>query len=76
MHYNYLLTSVDVPPISKPIIGCFKSLSYEVKAYPTTPPAGPLKIALQPVKLEYDVNPPSLCMNKTLMSPLNDSKTF
>ena len=37
----YLETSVDVPPMSKPITGKSSSLEYEVIAYPTTPPAGP-----------------------------------
>lgn len=34
-----LLTSVDVPPISKPIIGVRVPGSNDVSAYPTSPPA-------------------------------------
>jgi hypothetical protein len=42
------LTSVDVPPISKPMIALFPGV---VLAYPTTPPAGPERTALDPLNL-------------------------
>lgn len=45
---SYRLTSVDVPPMSKPITGLYGV----VTVYPTTPPAGPDKIALEPLKLK------------------------
>ena len=38
-------TSVDVPPMSKPMTGDSVS-ALVVRAYPTTPPAGPERIAL------------------------------
>src|ERR1700712_3081766 len=59
----YLDTSVEVPPISNPITGVFVFGSYEVRAYPTTPPAGPERIPLKPENLPTSPRPPSLCMN-------------
>lgn len=62
-------TSVEVPPISNPIIGCFECEVFHkaflvVIEYPTTPPAGPDKIDFDPLKLSIGHNPPSLYMNR------------
>lgn len=46
-----LHTSVEVPPMSKPQIGSFESASNAVTLTPTTPPAGPERIAREPMKL-------------------------
>lgn len=44
-----LLTSVDVPPISNPITGVSDG---EVTAKPMSPPAGPDKMAREPINLK------------------------
>jgi hypothetical protein len=78
----YRLTSVDVPPTSRliyrqpasslvtsrtyPMIGLRSSSSQLVNAYPTTPPAGPLRMLFNPLKLFKSSRPPSLPMNSTL----------
>lgn len=48
-----------------PMIGYFLCSSQLVRAYPTTPPAGPLRILLSPEKLSRSRRPPSLPMNST-----------
>ena len=64
---QYRLTSVEVPPISKPMTGHRSPKSANVVyAYPTTPPAGPLSIDRHPLNLSTGVSPPSDCMNSTL----------
>jgi hypothetical protein len=41
--------------------------SVEVIEYPTTPPAGPERIAFDPVNLSIGASPPSLCIKNTLL---------
>lgn len=61
-------TSVEVPPISNPIMGILFPNSYVVEwEYPITPPDGPEIIALLPVKLLWSVNPPSDYINRILV---------
>lgn len=50
------LTSVDVPPMSKPITGVPLYSSKQHLAYPTTPPAGPDNIARDPQNLSIYKN--------------------
>lgn len=47
------------------MIGYFLSASQLVSAYPTTPPAGPLRMLFKPEKLLRSKSPPSLPMNST-----------
>ena len=47
------------------MIGILPSSSQLVRAYPTTPPAGPLNILFSPEKLFKSSSPPSLLMNST-----------
>ncbi|MNT60474.1 hypothetical protein D3C72_1980570 [compost metagenome] len=54
-------TSVDVPPISKPII-LSNPASCAVRTMPTMPPAGPERIASFPWKFDASVSPPLDCM--------------
>uniref|UniRef100_A0A2M4B3Y5 Putative secreted protein n=1 Tax=Anopheles triannulatus TaxID=58253 RepID=A0A2M4B3Y5_9DIPT len=58
-------TSVEVPPISNPISSLPSASRTPVTAYPTTPPAGPLRMARAPRNCSIRVRPPSLCMNST-----------
>ena len=67
-----LETSVDVPPMSNPMTGWVVS-ALVVIAYPTTPPAGPERIALYPVKRSAGVRPPSDCMKLTFTPSLRPS---
>jgi hypothetical protein len=60
--------------MSKPITGCLADASYVVRAYPTTPPAGPERMAREPIKLSTDVRPPSDCMKRTARSFSRASK--
>jgi hypothetical protein len=45
-------TSVEVPPMSKPITGLDRESLYAVKAQPTKPPAGPERTARRPENLD------------------------
>jgi len=68
---------VLVPPISNPITGQLVSPFCEIVAvllYPTTPPAGPLKIAFDPVNWSILANPPSLYIKNTLTFAIFESK--
>ena len=55
-------TSVDVPPMSKPIT-LPAPASAEVRAMPTIPPAGPDRIESLPRKCRASARPPLDCMN-------------
>ena len=55
-------TSVEVPPMSKPI-SRVKPASRPVSAMPTTPPAGPDRIASLPWNSSAAVRPPDDIMN-------------
>jgi len=55
-------TSVEVPPMSKPI-RCEKPASRPVSAMPTTPAAGPDRIASLPWNSSAAVRPPDDIMN-------------
>ena len=61
-------TSVDVPPMSKPIT-LANPAACAVLAMPTIPPAGPDKIASLPRNRRESVSPPLDCMNCTLVPP-------
>uniref|UniRef100_A0A6B0UNA8 Putative secreted protein n=1 Tax=Ixodes ricinus TaxID=34613 RepID=A0A6B0UNA8_IXORI len=63
-----LLTSVEVPPMSKPMTGTRSRGLYEVLAYPTTPPAGPDRMDREPENMCMGVRPPSDCMKSTATS--------
>ena len=69
-------TSVDVPPMSNPMIRPCPAVSL-VRTAPTTPPAGPDRIASFPWKFPAPVSPPEDCMNMSLppMSPSNAAAT-
>ncbi len=55
-------TSVDVPPMSKPIT-LSKPAAWLTRAIPTMPPAGPDRIESLPWKALASVSPPLDCMN-------------
>ncbi len=57
-------TSVDVPPMSKPITRS-KPAAPAVRAMPTMPPAGPERIESLPRNDAASVSPPLDCMNST-----------
>ena len=57
-------TSVDVPPMSKPITRS-KPASCDIRVIPTIPPAGPDRIASLPRKRPASASPPLDCMNIT-----------
>ena len=57
-------TSVDVPPMSKPMTW-LKPAWAAVRAMPTMPPAGPDKMESLPRKLAASVRPPLDCMNSS-----------
>src|SRR5215469_7530943 len=61
-------TSVEVPPMSKPMRWA-KPASRPVCAIPTTPPAGPDRIASLPWNRSAAVNPPDDIMNMRRMLP-------
>ena len=67
-------TSVDVPPISKPMTRLKPALT-PVSAIATTPPAGPDKIASLPAKSFADVSPPDDIMNMTLAPVRSTSRS-
>ena len=54
-------TSVEVPPMSKPITFS-KPASRAVSAMPTTPPAGPERMASRPWNSSADFRPPEEAM--------------
>ncbi len=60
------LTSVEVPPMSKPMT-LVKPACCAVLAMPTMPPAGPDKMESLPRKLSASVRPPLDCMNSSLV---------
>ena len=62
--------------MSKPMIRRSPAISL-IRTAPTTPPAGPLRIASLPWKLPAPVSPPDDCMNRSLppMSPSNAAAT-
>ena len=62
------LTSVDVPPMSKPIRRRGPS-ALPAAIMPTTPPAGPDSTPLTPRKPAASTSPPLLCMKLTRASP-------
>jgi hypothetical protein len=55
---------VEVPPMSKPIT-LAKPAAPAVSTAPTTPPAGPDRIASLPRNNPADVSPPDDCMNRS-----------
>ncbi len=55
-------TSVEVPPMSKPMIRPCPAI-WLVRTAPTTPPAGPDRIASLPSNMRASVSPPEDCMN-------------
>ena len=57
-------TSVEVPPMSKPIMRLNPAL-IPVRAIATTPPAGPDRIASLPANKSAEVRPPDDIMNMT-----------
>ena len=57
----YNATSVEVPPMSKPMIWSSPAMP-AVRAAPTMPPAGPDRMASLPWKLCASVRPPLDCM--------------
>ena len=61
-------TSVDVPPMSKPMIFS-KPAMPPVRTAPTTPPAGPDRIASLPWNMRASTSPPFDCMNISRVSP-------
>jgi hypothetical protein len=69
-------TSVEVPPMSKPMT-LVKPASLAVRAMPTMPPAGPDKMESLPRKPAASVRPPLDCMNSsfTFWSSLATSAT-
>ncbi len=58
-------TSVEVPPMSKPITWP-KSASCAVRTMPTMPPAGPDRIASLPWNACASARPPEDCMKNSL----------
>ena len=56
------VTSVDVPPMSKPMMRS-KPASRDTSTAPTMPPAGPDRIASLPWNSCASVRPPFDCMN-------------
>ena len=61
-------TSVEVPPMSKPIT-LAKPAVCAVRTMPTTPPAGPDRIESLPWNSRASVRPPFDCMNISRTSP-------
>ncbi len=55
------LTSVDVPPMSNPTIGV--TPLYEVRAYPTRPPAGTTEDSLHAAK-HPEVDQPAVALHE------------
>ena len=55
-------TSVEVPPMSKPITRS-KPASWLARTMPTMPPAGPDRMLSLPWKARASVRPPFDCMN-------------
>ena len=55
-------TSVEVPPMSKPITRS-KPAAWLTRAMPTMPPAGPERIESLPWNARASVRPPLDCMN-------------
>ena len=70
----YRETSVEVPPMSNPITPRPSSAEYAVLAYPTTPPAGPERMARHPLNCATGVRPPSDCMNSTFVYIVGNGK--
>ena len=70
---SYLETSVDVPPISNPIMELKLFISL-IAVQPMTPPAGPDNIASLPVNESASVSPPELCINSITVSPNSSFK--
>ena len=70
-------TSVEVPPMSKPMTS-LKPAVCAVLAMPTMPPAGPDTMESLPRKLAASVRPPLDCMNSSLtcLSSLATSVTY
>lgn len=66
-----------VPPISKPIIPLnsvyASNKAWPVAEYPITPPAGPLKIDLLPLKSLIDDKPPSDYMKNIFIFKISSS---
>ncbi len=63
-------TSVEVPPMSKPMMRSRPAIRL-VRTAPTTPPAGPDRMASLPWNISAPVRPPEDCMNirRPVMSP-------
>ena len=66
-------TSVEVPPMSKPMV-LVKPASAAVRAMPTIPPAGPDTMESFPRKPAASVSPPLDCMNSSL-TPFSSAAT-
>lgn len=70
-------TSVEVPPISNPMIPLYSvflsNMAYPVAEYPITPPAGPDNIDLDPLKESIEDNPPSDYMKKIFIFFISSS---
>ena len=58
-------TSVDVPPMSKPMT-LSNPAAFAVSAMPTMPPAGPDRIASRPWNNSAAFRPPEEAMNRTV----------
>ena len=58
---SYSATSVEVPPMSKPMMRSMPAAS-AVRAAPTMPPAGPDRIASLPPNAAASARPPLDCM--------------
>ena len=73
---SYNATSVDVPPMSKPMTRSMPAIA-AVRAAPTMPPAGPDRIASLPWKPCASANPPFDCMkySRTPASSLSTCAT-
>jgi hypothetical protein len=61
-------TSVEVPPMSKPITLPNPAIC-AVRTMPTTPPAGPERIESLPWNMRASVRPPFDCMNISRVGP-------
>ena len=71
---SYSATSVEVPPMSKPMIRPMPAIA-AVRAAPTMPPAGPDRMASLPWKCRASASPPLDCM-KYSRTPSSSAATW
>ena len=69
---EYNATSVEVPPMSKPMI-LLRPASAAVRAAPTIPPAGPDRIASLPWNPLASASPPLDCMKYSRVPRSSDA---